>query len=119
MSLEHVQDPVPRLESPSNPDLPDWTTVTRDLASELEAEDRAGHAAAAAVGERYFPNPISPHNGVNYQQCAALLDAAAERARAGSTDPDDLAALEAVQSLTPFFGDSGTSVDYRLERQGP
>ena len=25
ISLEHVQDPVPRLDSQSNPDLPGWT----------------------------------------------------------------------------------------------
>lgn len=117
VSLEHVQDPVPRLDSQSNPDLPDWTTVTRDLASELAAEDRAGQEAAAAAGVPYVPNPISPHNGVKYQQSAALLDAAAERARAGSTETGDLAAQRALQALQPFLDTSGTFVDFRLERQ--
>lgn len=116
VALEHLQDPVPRLDSESNPDLPDWTTVTRDLSAELAAQDEQGRAAADAVGTRYFPNPVEPHAGDHYRATAALLDSSARRAQEGSADPDDQAALRALQPLQPFLG-AGTYVDYRLERQ--
>lgn len=108
---------MPRLDNEPNPDLPGWTTVSRDLQAELDQLDVAGRAEAERRGERYFPNPIEPHSGALYQHTANLLDAAADRAAAGSTDPDDLAAERVRAQLQPFLR-QGTAIDYRLERQG-
>lgn len=116
VALEHLQDPVPRTDTEANPDLPRWTTVTRDLSADLEEVDAAGRADAQAAGGRYLPNPIESHSGEHYRQTAALLDSAAQRAREGSTDPDDLAALRTVTALQPFLG-TGVSVDFGLERE--
>lgn len=115
VALEHLQDPVPRSDTESDPDLPRWTTVTRDLSADLAAADQRGREEAARKGQRYMPNPIEAHSGQRYQQTAALLDSAAQRARNGSTDPDDQAALRTITALQPFLG-TGVSVDVRLER---
>lgn len=112
VALEHEQDPVPRLDSEDNPDLPSWTTVHRDLSDELAALDATGRATS---GDDYLPDPIAPHGGKLYAETAGLLDAAAARARHGSTAPDDLEALRVVSSLAPFLGDA-SATDYRLER---
>lgn len=114
VAMEHVQDPVPRTDTEPNPDLPRWTTVSRDLTETLAEIDAAGRAAATG-GARYQPDPIAPHSGEHYRETAALLDRAAQRAREGSTDPDDLAALRTIAALEPFLG-QGVSVDFRLER---
>lgn len=119
VSLEHVQDPVPRLDSQSNPDLPDWTTVTRDVASELAVEDRAGQEAAARSGHTYVANPIASHAGVLYQESSQLLDEAAARADRGSSAPDDVAAQRVRDAVQPFLDERATVVDYRLERDKP
>lgn len=47
ISLEHPQDPVPRLDSQMNPDLPGWTTVSRDLSGVLAEQDAEGRRLAA------------------------------------------------------------------------
>jgi hypothetical protein len=60
LSLEHRQDPVPRLEGQPNPDRRGWVTVTRDL--------RGGpvHTAGRA------------HATSEYARTAALVDASAD-----------------------------------------
>ncbi len=63
LSLEHRQDPVPRLEGEANPDRRDWVTVTRDL------DDAAGGGRTAG----------SAHGLGGYIETAGDVDA--------STDP--------------------------------
>lgn len=72
MSLEHSQDPVPRLEGRRNPDRQHWVTVTRDLHGDPHGVDTASGAHAAA----------------EYLETAAMVDASQDRSvqgwRAGS-----------------------------------
>ncbi|PYG00957.1 hypothetical protein SAMN05216184_102115 [Georgenia satyanarayanai] len=62
LSIEHVQDPVPRLDGSPNPGVPGWTTVTRDV-------DGAEGVTAGS--------PISAHGGRVYADTAALVSAQA------------------------------------------
>ncbi len=48
LSLEHAQDPVPRLDGSPNPDRASWTTVVRDLGGDADVAGRASRAHAAA-----------------------------------------------------------------------
>jgi hypothetical protein len=95
LSLEHHQDPVPRLDGQPNPDSRHWVTVTRDL-----ADDPGARSAAAA------------HDGAEYTRTAALVDASS-----------DASVVRWRESARPFFaGDrSGAPVirDYLIERVGP
>jgi len=59
LSLEHHQDPVPRLEGQANPERSNWTTVTRDVAGEAE-------------------NPGEAHGGGVYVTTGAHVDNAAD-----------------------------------------
>lgn len=59
LSLEHSQDPVPRLEGRRNPDLQNWVTVSRDLRGDPHRVD-TGSAA---------------HAGTEYVETAAMVDA--------------------------------------------
>jgi dienelactone hydrolase len=117
VSLEHLQDPVPRLDSEVNPDLPGWTTVTRDVGSELAAEDSEGRRIAAEVGVDYVINPIASHSGTRYEHTAGLLDSAAERA--DGTDPDDESARRAVEAIEPFLNGPADYQDWTLIRSDP
>lgn len=49
LALEHLQDPVPRLEGTPNPDRRSWVTVTRDVGADLTADPRASRAHDARV----------------------------------------------------------------------
>ncbi len=100
LSLEHDQDLVPRLDSQPNPDLPNWTTVHRDLSGIL-ADNL---------------DPMAPHGASQYRATALLLDAAAARAAAGSLQPGDGAAARAEAPLLPFFSGDAVSWDVDLRR---
>lgn len=67
MSLEHSQDPVPRLEGRRNPDRQHWVTVTRDLHGDPHGVDTASGAHAAT----------------EYLQTAAMVDASQDRSVQG------------------------------------
>jgi hypothetical protein len=65
LSLEEKQDVVPKLDGVDNPDLPNWTTVTRDLSrGDVPA---SGHDLASA------------HSLLNYANTGGLVDADADR----------------------------------------
>lgn len=58
LSIEHHQDPVPRLEGDRNPDRPDWTTIGRDVGDQPGVD----------------VNPFAAHHGALYAQTAGLID---------------------------------------------
>ena len=91
LSLEHVQDAVPRLEGQANPDRRGWVTVTRDL--------RGGpvHTASGAHATR------------EYVRTAALVDSA--------TDLSTVAWREgSSEFLVPREGTAPIVRDYRVAR---
>jgi pimeloyl-ACP methyl ester carboxylesterase len=94
LSLEHHQDPVPRLDGRPDPDRLHWVTVTRDL-----ADDPGARTAAAA------------HDAREYVETAELVDA--------SADPSVVRWRETAR---PFFAADGAGApvirDYRVERVG-
>lgn len=93
LSLEHRQDPVPRLDGRANPDQRRWVTVTRDVASD---------ATVRASGLR-------AHAAMEYAQTAAEADSSAAASLRTWRDG----------SARFFAGDTfGRPVvrDYRLER---
>lgn len=97
LSVEHRQDPVPRLEGRPNPDRAGWVTVSRDL----EGAPRADLRASAA------------HRSERYVETAAAVDASEDRSVAGWR-----------ASAGAFFaGPDQTSTavvrDYRIARVGP
>lgn len=65
MSLEHVQDVVPKLDGADNPDRPSWTTITREL-SDAEGTDK---------GQR---GPMAAHSTPNYAATGAHADASGD-----------------------------------------
>jgi hypothetical protein len=76
LALEHVQDPVTRLEGRTNPDRVSRLTVTRDLREDAGVGSEAGGRASAA------------HRLAGYEATARLADHAGSRSladwRAGS-----------------------------------
>jgi hypothetical protein len=48
LSLEHVQDAVPRLDGAGNPDREGWVTVTRDLRGDADGVETATRAHATS-----------------------------------------------------------------------
>ncbi|MCD9199889.1 GPI inositol-deacylase [Aeromicrobium wangtongii] len=62
LSLEHLQDVVPKLDGTDNPDRPNWTTVTRELSD----------AEGTAKGQR---GPGPAHSLPNYADSGADVDA--------------------------------------------
>lgn len=95
LSVEHDQDPVPRLEGLANPDRPTWTTVGADL------DDRGGVPRQATAA----------HAGDLYLATAREIDAAV--ATHASVSLDAWAA-----GAAPFLGAGHAAVvnDYRLAR---
>lgn len=67
LSVEHRQDPVPRLEGRPNPDRAGWVTVSRDL--DGTAGPREGASAA--------------HRSERYVKTAAAVDESGDRSLAG------------------------------------
>jgi hypothetical protein len=95
LSVEHAQDPVPRLDGRANPDRAGWVTVTRDLRGDAT---QPGRASAA-------------HSSDGYAETGAAVDASTDRSvrdwRAGSRE---------------FFHPTGGRVavvrDFRIGREG-
>jgi hypothetical protein len=96
LSLEHHQDPVPRLEGRLNPDRRSWVTVTRDL----HGDSHAVHTGTGA------------HATEEYAETAAAVDS--------SSDPS---IRDWRQGSRQFFearpGASPVVRDYRIERIVP
>ena len=86
LSIEHAQDPVPRLDTQGNPDQANWTTVTRDVGDSPGVQG----------------NPFEAHNSDLYTQTGGMID-------------DDPALADARGELRPFMGD-GTQQDYLVQR---
>jgi len=87
LSLEHHQDPVPRLEGQANPDRSNWTTVTRDVSGSVS-------------------DPGAAHGTGLYAESGQLVD--------GSSDASVTAFLD---SARPFLAGQGLVHDYRMERR--
>ena len=96
LSLEHHQDPVPRLEGRLNPDRRSWVTVTRDLHGDSDGVETGTGA----------------HATEEYAETAAAVDS--------STDPS---IRDWRQGSRQFFeprpGASPVVRDYRIERIVP
>jgi hypothetical protein len=89
LSIEHHQDPVPRVDLARNPDNPQWTTITRDVGD----------------NESVQASPGGAHHAALYTETAGLIDA----------DPDPRVAA-ARADLAPFLGISVDQRDYILVR---
>lgn len=96
LSLEHHQDPVPRLEGRLNPDRRSWVTVTRDLRGDSD------HVATGT----------GAHATEEYVETAAAVDSSSDPSirdwRQGSR-----------QFFQPRPGGSPVVRDYRIERIVP
>lgn len=96
LSLEHHQDPVPRLEGRSNPDRRSWVTVTRDLRGDTDRVDTGSGA----------------HDADEYAETASAVDAST-----------DASVQEWRRGSRQFFEPQPGSVpvvrDYRIERLPP
>lgn len=96
LSLEHHQDPVPRLEGRINPDRRSWVTVTRDLQGDSDGVDTGTGA----------------HATEEYAETAAAVDSSSDPSirdwRQGSR-----------QFFEPRPGASPVVRDYRIERIVP
>lgn len=88
LSIEHEQDPVPRLDTQPNPDRANWTTVGRDVGDD-----------PAVRGD-----PFEAHRGSRYTGTAELIDDAPE------LDP-------LLAEFSPFFGGRASQQDYVLQRE--
>jgi pimeloyl-ACP methyl ester carboxylesterase len=93
LSVEHRQDPVPRLDGGRNPDRAGWVTVERDL--------------SRAVGR---PSAALTHRATEYLDTAQLIDG---RLADGTADPSlrDWAA-----NTSEFFGPDARVTDAHLTR---
>lgn len=96
LSLEHHQDPVPRLEGRSNPDRRSWVTVTRDLRGDGDGVDTGSGA----------------HDGEEYAETARAVDTSTDRS-----------VQEWRRGSQQFFearpGAAAIVRDYRIERVLP
>jgi len=63
LSLEHDQDPVPKLDGLDNPDRPNWVTVRRDLPDSVGLSDGSETR-----------DPIAAHGVPNYAATGAQVD---------------------------------------------
>jgi alpha-beta hydrolase superfamily lysophospholipase len=88
LSIEHTQDPIPRLDTGPNPDRPNWTTVTRDLADVPAVEH----------------DPMQAHRGASYAVTAGDIDT--------STDPR-IAGVR--HELGEFLGTGATQNEFKLQ----
>lgn len=93
LSIEHAQDPVPRLDGQPNPDQANWTTITRDVS------DVPGTDHQPSVHD----DPLSAHAGGLYTQTADEID------------HSGLASLPA--QFTPSGGGHAVQQDYHLQRK--
>ncbi len=103
LSVEHAQDPVPRLDAVPNPDRPTWTTVTRDLTAPSTGRSSTGGAASSSA--------LAAHSADRYAETAREIDDAVAAGRSRS-----LSAW--AREAAPFVGGSGRAVvtDYHVRR---
>jgi len=94
LSIEHVQDPVPRLDGVPNPERHNWTTVHR-------------HLTAAPDDGSPLTNVGQAHSGSGYTRTGKLVD--------DSTDPS---LVRSRESLRRFLADQPDEItDYTMTRQ--
>jgi pimeloyl-ACP methyl ester carboxylesterase len=99
LSLENVQDLVPRTEALDNPDRPNWTTLTRDVGPEMAKYS----AKQRQAGEDL--DPIAPHSGGDYVRTAKLADE--------SKDPS---VVEFRRGVAGFLEGNATAEDFHIQR---
>lgn len=93
LSMENLQDPIPRLEGEPNPDRPNWITVSRNVSGDV--------LPRGAGSVRIDGDPIEAHFSPIYQRTGRDVDRA------------DAAALRRWRSQTKqFFSGRGTIRDY-------
>lgn len=94
LSIEHSQDPVPRIDTQPNPDRANWTTVTRDLADEPGVQ----------------ANPVAAHDAKLYTRTAEMID----------RNPGLAVERRALDAFLgePEEGLKGTQIEYILRRPG-
>lgn len=96
LSLEHRQDPVPRLEGRRNPDRQSWVTVTRDLQGDPHRVDTGSRA----------------HAGTEYVETAGMVDSSPDRSVQGWREGS-------AQFFEPRPGAVPVVRDYRIARIPP
>ncbi len=96
MSLEHLQDVVPKLDGSDNPDQPNWTTVNREL-SDAEGTDQDGQRGPGAA-----------HSTDNYAATGSDVDS--------STDPG---IEQWRRDQEQFFNGTGTRSRYQISPEEP
>lgn len=96
MSLEHLQDIVPKLDGADNPDQPNWTTVTREL-SDAEGTDASGQRGPGAA-----------HSTSNYAATGADVDRS-----------DDPGIVQWRDAQDEFFTGNGTRARYQISPETP
>lgn len=100
LSMENLQDPVPRLEGEANPDRPNWLTVRRSVAEDVLDVDGVRTPVAGHL--------IDAHASQIYRHTGSDVDRA-----------DDLALRRWRQSVGSFFTGRGTIRDYQVLRSQP
>ena len=122
LSLEHSQDPVPRLDAVPNPDRASWTTVTRDLAAPGGAASAGPRGAAGGGGA----TSSRAGGGAGAAPDGAVAAHAASRYQQTASQVDDLVAAGGSRSLNawarhaaPFVDGRGRAVvtDYHVRRR--
>lgn len=96
MSLEHLQDVVPKLDGADNPDQPNWTTVTREL-SDDEGTDASGQRGPGAA-----------HSTDNYAATGSDIDRS-----------DDAGIEQWREDRNEFFDGTGTRSRYQISPETP
>jgi hypothetical protein len=95
LSLEHVQDVVPKLDGADNPDRPNWTTVTRELSD----------AEGTLDGQR---GPGAAHSVPNYSMTGSDVDAS-----------DDPGIEQWRHDQEQFFDGPATATSYQISPEDP
>ena len=79
LSIEHRQDPVPRLEGRPNPDRAGWVTVSRDLEAGSTVDSKASPGTGAEATSEIPRRASAAHRSERYVETAAALDASDDR----------------------------------------
>lgn len=105
LSLEHDQDPVPRLDSQPNPERSNWVTVTRDPTGDPIGRGTDPDGSPATVD-----TPFETHSPLsNYTRTAAAAE-----------ESGDPSVTRALDTMNPFMSDDPSAVtvrDYKVTRE--
>ncbi|MGA8980600.1 MAG: thiamine pyrophosphate-binding protein, partial [Pedococcus sp.] len=124
LSIEHRQDPVPRLEGRPNPDRAGWVTVSRDLEAGSTVDSKASPGTGTEATSEVPRRASAAHRSERYVETAAALDASDDRSVAAwRADPTrsspDPRGPRAWSSGTTASRASGRSADGTIRPVNP